>query len=161
MASKYVVQRESTVVAAVGDAYSSLSELRNEIEEVVYGASGTPREETSRIQTLQESVSSLDDADSEPDVPEFLQELKVTYTDHCGPKHSSRSWRRDNAVEMLRQVIDVLDAFRDGVIEKAKAERRELTADEGEKNDEAETLRDEIENSVDNFESAEFPGMFG
>lgn len=152
MANKRAVPVKSTVGAVIGDAYSMLSELRDEVQEVV---DNMPEnlQQSSRAETLSEAANCLDNADSEPDVPEFVADLEVTYAQDQRKRYHSRADRRDEAVSMLSGAVSALEEF-------ISTERHGDKAAE-EENDEAQTLLDEVQEMIDNADGAEFPGMRG
>jgi hypothetical protein len=142
----------STIVDAVSNACSELQSLAEEIREVVDNASGTPRENTQRIQTLDETASTLENI-SEPEVDEKIAQLAVTYTESLpsGRSGLSRNDRRNNAVNMLDAAIEMLN-------------KKSEEWSEGEGGTEEypyQDLIDDLENMKGEAEAVEFPGMYG
>lgn len=151
MARNKTVQRESTVSAVVGDAIGMIQSLTEEIQEVVDGASGTPRENTGRIQTLSDTADTLSNI-SEPDVPEIVGDLKVSYMEQVSTRGLSRGSQRDNATSMLQAAVD---AMREWLDEQKDPEAMQDAIDE------VDSAADEIDNIISDAEGVDFPGMFG
>lgn len=144
------VARTGTVESIV-DAYSMLEELHDEVQEIVDNATDGLRE-TSRIQTFEETASTLDNASSPPDVPECVSDLAISYSEsvhrskRAGP---SRAVRCENACAIIGAAIQACQDYL------AEGECNE--DDQGE----VESFISELEDMQSNAESAEFPGMFG
>lgn len=132
----------STVASTIESAFSEIEELASEVREVVDNASGTPRENTSRIQTLDATASALE-ALSAPDTPDEEHDLPVVYTvdEH---RRMSRSDRRYRIIAMLEACAEVLGA-------------RENVPEE----DPWDGVQDKIEEASSELENVEFPGMYG
>ena len=127
-----------TLEEAVGSAYSMIEDLANEVREVVDAAADTNFASSQRIQTLEETADTLENA-SEPTVPDELSKLEVTVGVMRGVR--SRNDRRNEACSYIACVVDVL------------REREDDTA--------AEELADELEEAQNEWENVEFPGMYG
>lgn len=169
---------DSDIGDAVSYAYSTLEELRDEIQEVVDNMADSPGlAATSRYETLENTAQLLDGAaDCAPDLPECLAGIRVNYTENR-EKKLTRGGRRDNAVNAMDAVISAtqdwidmkqgeLDALKDGDEDEDSEEDSEETVEDkiGELENEiseAETFRDEIEEHKGSVEEAEFPGMRG
>lgn len=151
--------RKTSLTAAIGDAYSELQSLRDEMTEwrdnMENGNLGsTPKFE--EVSSCVDQMESGGDLDSEPDVPDGF-DPEITYTESVPRRkrqNASRSTRCSNACAMLDAAIDV--------IEERKAEIEELPTTDAlsKESDALETLRDEIQQIKEACESAEFPGMF-
>ena len=139
---------ESTVEAAISDACSLLVELRDEIQEALDNVAGTNLENTSRNQTLVETVSQLDAADNEPEVPNSVAGEKVKYK-QANKKRPSRADRRDEAVEMLSSAIAAMETF------------METLPEDHDDYDYIHCCIDEMQQIIDEVDVAEFPGMRG
>jgi methyl-accepting chemotaxis protein len=143
--------RITTLGAAVGDAFSLLESLAEEVREVVDNASDG-LSQTQRIQTLEETASTLENL-QEPEVPEWLRGTEVTYVEQVqkdkrrGP---SRAARCENATRMLRAAQEV-------VTQRLEAQEAQVESEA----EEVQELLDSISNAADDAESAEFPGMYG
>lgn len=142
-----------TLMDAVADGYSIIEDLASEVREVVDNASGTNFENSQRIQTLSETADALE-GQSEPDcpLPEDLRSKTVSVPSSL-KKRQSRSDRRDDAVTNLQAAIDQIQ---DRLDEMAEGE----SVPDGDVYD-LEQYRDELQSAVDDWESAEFPGMYG
>jgi hypothetical protein len=141
----------TTVSSAVEDAYSALEELQSECQELVDNATEATSQ-TQRIQTMDETANSLSAADSPPDVPEFLADLEVTYTeDRRKSKSTSRATRCAEACTVLNAVVDAIEEWISDQTEEGNDSQEA----------EAQELRDAIQEMIDAAEGCEFPGMYG
>lgn len=169
-------KRTSTVASAVADAVSDLTSLGEECREIVDNAS-EGLSQTQRIQTLDETASALEDA-QEPDIPEPLSDIPVTYVEMVQKRKgrgSSRATRRDNAVAMLDAAVEALQGFGDAMEEAkgavaggtATPDQQRMVgavveaADNEEDGPDIEGLIGEIEEIKNNVEGVDFPGMYG
>lgn len=147
-------------VADAEDALNALIEIRDEINEVVEGASGTNRENTGRIQTLGETKERMDVVDDGmPDLDPPLLELEITYKE-LQPKRSwgrtylSRADNVDNANAILEAAVEALREFIDKEGEKPEGKRQKLI-------DQAENGADALQKIVDECTDLEFPSITG
>jgi Rad3-related DNA helicase len=139
---------QCSLQGAIEDGYSRLEDLMSECQEIVDNAS-EGLSQTQRIQTLEETASNLSGADSQPDVPEGLSEVVVSYTeDRRKSKSHSRATRCAEACELLSAAVAAIQEWSDA-------------SEDVELKDEAEQLCSEIEDMISNAEYSEFPGMFG
>jgi len=135
-------------VSSIDDAFSELQSLGEECREVVDN-SGDQLANTSRIQTLDETASTLENF-SEFDIPECVAEVAITYTELEPTRKgraASRVVRRDNAVAVLRAALDVLEEW----------QAEQAAHDDIE---EVEELARCVSEMVDDAEGCEFPGMY-
>jgi hypothetical protein len=137
-------EETTTVAEAIAGACEELNELAQEVREVVDSAP-EGLNQSGRIQALDETASTLENLDLEPDVPLALGELKVTYEVTPPSKLRSRAARAAEAIFLLRECITVLEAIPD-TDDNHKA-AKELVA--------------ELDNIAYEAESCEFPGMYG
>jgi hypothetical protein len=148
--------REVSLADAISEAFSELVSLGEEFREI---CDNTPEslQSTSVYEARDATAGELESL-SEPDVPEELQDLKVTIQDPKPKRRGySRAARRDQAVCILDLCIDALQEIVDGASEDADAAD---TAGEA-KRDAAESLRDDLDTAKDTADSCEFPGMYG
>lgn len=148
------------VVSDAEDALTALGEIRDEVAEVVEGASGTNRENTGRIQTLGETKERMDKVDDGmPDLKEELRELPIKYRE-LQPKKSwgrvylSRADNVDNANAIIEAAVQALREFIDKEQAKPEDVRQELI-------DEAESAADHLQAIVDECTDLEFPSITG
>lgn len=151
--------RRGSLADAVEYAYGEISDLAEEIRTVVDDASGTPRENTQRMQTLGETADALEGIGDAPDVPDEI-ECYVEWVINTR-RGLSRSDRRDNATNALDAAISAIedwisDQETDGGDEGGDGEEPEAVDVS-----DAETLRDDLENAKGELENVEFPGMRG
>lgn len=147
-------KQDYCIADAVSYACGIISDLASECREVVDGASGTPRENTSRIQTLDESATALENV-SEPEVHTPPGDRRVSFFTYKQTKRGlSRRSRLDDAVSALQAVQEDLETRREQIedsdIEDEVTEREVINE-----------LKDAIDEIVSNVESLEFPGMMG
>jgi len=148
MARQKMRHVECTLEVAVKSGLDELTALAEEIREVVDSAEGG-RAQTQRIQTLDETASTLEEI-NEPTIEGEIAQINVVYVENIpsGRKGLSRRVRCDNA-------LNALDAAIQAIQEKAD----EL--EEGDQKKELEGLVNELEDIKGNAEACEFPGMFG
>lgn len=145
MSKSYRIEkRKGTVGAMVGDAFSELQSLRDEMQEIVDNMEGANMGHMPKCEAAGEAVSELEsaDCDSEPDVPESLAEIEIEYSEQVQRRKGravSRAVRCDNAQSMLQAVRDALQ--------------------ERENDEDADELVQAIDAACDM--SVEFPGMYG
>ena len=158
-------------VADISTAFSAIEELKDELQNW-YDNLPENFQNGDKGSALQDSISNLEQ-DSEPSLPEDAENLSITWTEVVG--RTSRSTRRDNAVAIVDSAISEIEQRISDLEEYTYNEdgkRHENGAilaegdclDEGDRDnlkDEYETLRDELDSAKSNWESAEFPGMYG
>jgi hypothetical protein len=135
------IKYERTLEEAVSEAFSELEGLAQEMREAFDNTpeslqnSGAGEARGVAADTLEEI--------SEAEVPEELKSLKVSWA-LFPKKNKSRAARRDDAVTILDECIQMLADLEDEAQKEA-----------------AEGFVDELENAKDTAESVEFPGMYG
>lgn len=148
---------KTTVGAAISDAFAEITTLAEEMES---WADNMPesKQGSSKHDEVEAAKDELENHNNEPDVPDFLADLPVTYIEQRktgkrgGP---SRSVRLGNAQTMLQAARDAIQAFTD---EKAKDDPG--SKEDEEQVEEAESfIRDELDEHCE-FD-VDFPGMFG
>lgn len=154
---------EGTVLGAIEGAIETLTELRDEFQEIVDNAS-EGLQQTERHQTREATVEALSFVDDgTPDIPEEARDLPCSWTENRHPK-ASRAARRDNAVAALSAALSELEDW------KSAAEERQSADDEAEKDrdedleqgiSDAEESIATLEQWISDAESTEWPGMFG
>lgn len=147
------VPQTGTVQQLISDGYSELLCLCEEADEIVQNAPESLFE-TDRIQTFSSTVDALSDADSEPDVPECVAELPITYyVDQRKSKSTSRATRCGEACDLLDRAVGELDDW---------LSRENSEDDDGEEaRASVVSLRDEVQNMIDNAQGTDWPGMYG
>jgi phosphopantothenate synthetase len=136
-----------TIADAVSEAFGDLSMLGDEMREAF---DNTPENlQGSAVgQAREEAADNLEQL-SEPSVPDSLAAIEVEIPRWERKRSPSRPVRRDDIVAILDAVIQALDEIVDD-----EEKSQELK-------DDAETLRDEIDNEKSMAEDVQFPGMFG
>jgi hypothetical protein len=139
-----LIEYETTVAAAIGDAFEAVSDLANECRDIVDNASASEGlQQTQRIQTFEMAADQLEELEP-PDVPAMLGEMMVKYSI---PKrrYLSRQSRASDAMTLLEACAEALDQI----------------AEDNENHIAAEELSSELKNAIGAIESCEFPGMYG
>lgn len=155
-------QIETTVAAAIGDAFSAFEELAGEMRETADNMEGANMGHLPKYEAANEAADELENHDSQPDVPEFLQELKVVTSEQVNKnkrRANSRSVRLSNAQLLIQAARDALQEYVD------KAEDDIEGLDDKDKPD-AEAKKDEADQLIADLDEhcefdVEFPGMFG
>ena len=147
----YKNRNTESSISAVSDACSALEELGSECREIVDNASDGLKE-TSRIQTFDETAGTLEGI-SEPDVPECISDLSITYSEQISTRKGrgeSRAVRCSNAVSVLQAAVEAAQEWLD---DEANAEHADR--------DDVDTFVTEVESIIGDAEGCEFPGMYG
>lgn len=135
---------EMTVADAVSNAYGEFQSLRDEISDWASNMEGANMEHLPKYEEVSEARDNLENfADNEPDVPEGLQELKVTVTEDR--KARSRAARMSNAVAHLQAVIDLCND-EEAIPENLKEDAEQFASD--------------LDSEVSEAENVSFPGMY-
>lgn len=147
----YKNRSTDSTVSAISDAISDLTSLGEECREIVDNASEN-LQQTSRIQTFDETASALEGL-SEPDVPEVVAELPITYTEQI----STRKGRGESRAVRCANSVAVLQAAQEAVAMWLEDEENEKHEDR----DDVEQLANDLEEIIGEAEGCEFPGMYG
>ena len=147
----YKNRSTDSTVSAISDAISDLTSLGEDCREIVDNASEN-LQQTSRIQTFDETASALEGL-SEPDVPECVAELPITYSEQI----STRKGRGESRAVRCANSVAVLQAAQEAVAMWLEDETNEEHAER----DEVEQLANDIEEIIGEAEGCEFPGMYG
>lgn len=135
-----MTQKTAKIEDAISEAYGELESLGAEMREVYDNAPDNLK--GTEVNQAREAAAETLEGLSEPDVPTSLQDLMISWIEPKMPRKGfSRRARRDNACAILESVIEVLE--------------------EKEDDDDAETLRGEVEELKDEADGVEFPGMYG
>lgn len=159
------------------NAYSTLEELRDEVQEVVDNMS-EKLSQTPRYETLEETVNTLNEVvDDQQDWPSSLDTdvsgtITVTYYEDRSRK-VSRATRRDNAANAMAAAVDgmrewtgerqlALDTVTADLTDEQKALLDGVDTDElAQQISDLNELADKLEEQKETAEGAEFPGMYG
>lgn len=132
---------------AIASAYEGIDNLAEEMDNWASGMEEGNLANSEKCQLAREAADSLQNV-SQPDVPEFLQETDVYWNEQV--KRNEPRWLRlANIVQCLQAVVEKLSELSED--ESTKEEQRE----------EIDQLKDEVESTLSDIESVEFPGMFG
>lgn len=167
-----------TVADAVSAAFSQIEELKDELQSW-YDNLPENFQNGDKGSQLQEAIDALEST-SEPDVPDSASDIEVSFSEATG--RLSRARRRDNAcaaIEAAEQAVrDRIQELSDLVYNedgKLVIDGRAVEPEPGEdgpsepytedERDSAitdlEAFADELENARVEWESVEFPGMYG
>jgi len=150
----------TTVSAAIGDAFAAFEELAGEMREGADNMEGANMGHMDKCTRLAEAADELEQHDTEPDVPELVRELAVTYFEQVNKnkrRPPSRSVRLGNAQAMLVAASAALQDFADAA--DAAAKGNDLPPDQEENRAAVNQLISEIDEHSE-FD-VDFPGMFG
>lgn len=137
--------REVGLEDALSEAFGEFSSLAEEMRSWADGME-EKFSSTDRYARVSEAADTLENHTDAPDVAECLEDIKVSVQDLAPRKRGySRADRCGQACYILDLCINALDEIEG----------------EGERKDEAESLRDEIDNVKSECEGVEFPGMYG
>lgn len=167
----------STVGSAVAEAFSEIDSLKEELQSW-YDNLPENFQNGDKGQRLQEAIDQLEST-SEPDCPDAVEDRGVSYTQTLG--RTSRSARRDDACCMIEAAeesvrdyareLEDLQYSSDGrlVVDGVPQDRPEegaldvpYTEDERDALvTDLESYADELDTARSEWESVEFPGMYG
>lgn len=143
-------------VSSIEDAFSALEDLGSECRELVDNVEGTGLRETQRIQTFDETASTLEGL-SAPDVPECIAEVTISYHDSVPARKGrspSRATRCQNAIAVLQAAADAAQQW----LEDTEAAPEDT---DEEKRSDVEDFIQSLEEAVGEAEGCEFPGLHG
>lgn len=161
------VERELSVADAISEVYGEFTVLGEELREWYDNMPDGPQN-GSKGDAVSEAAEVFEGLE-EPDVPEALGVLKFKFTVVAG-RGNSRPKRRDDAVQVLDAVIQLLNELDEDMLKKNQHRSARLQAlnlpelgtDKAREMQEAAAgLHSELEQHKDDAEGAEFPGMFG
>jgi len=143
-------------VSSIEDAFSALEELGSECRELVDNVEGTGLRETGRIQTFDETASTLEGL-SAPDVPECVADVTITYHDSVPARKgrgTSRAMRCQNAIAVLQAAAEAVQQWLDNTEAAPEDTNQEQRSD-------VEDFVQGLEEAVSEAENCEFPGLHG
>jgi len=160
------ITREATIEETVLFAYADIGELADEMGEWRDNLE-EKFSNTQKYSDVEEVASALEEYREEPsaldEARQYFDGITVEYdigVKKDGRSVPSRGARLGNAVSMLSSVADYLEMRIDNTDpekpargETAEGLRDEIAALEG--------LRDSLQDTIDNIEGVNFPGMFG
>jgi hypothetical protein len=154
MAYKSVVVKK-TISEAVGDAFSELQCLRDEMREKAE-ALEEKFSGTEKYQTCNDTADTLDGfCDEEPEMGSDLGETELEYGQVTNTRGVSRANRCSNAVQALTAVKELVE---DRVEELQKDDDRGKVGDA--LLEELEEFVEIVGNAIDGAEGLDFPGMY-
>jgi hypothetical protein len=127
-----------SIDSAVSDAFSEIESLNDECQQW-YDNLPQSFQDGDKGGELQNAIDALS-AVSMPDVPESLADLSVTHVPQR--ELNSRATRLGDAVDLLREVVEILNDS------------------DNESLDGASDLAGELENAIGEVEGVDFPGMY-
>ncbi len=158
---------KTTVGAAISDGFSAIQELAGEMRETYDNMESANMGHMPKCEQAGEAADELENYDSEPDVPQWLQDLDVSTSEQVNKdkrRGPSRAVRLSNATSLIQAAIDTLNATDYGdLAEKIATEHKDEAGFEAPTE---EDLQSEADSLVSELEDAagvdvEFPGMFG
>lgn len=164
---KYTARLDDVISGACGELANLAEEIRSWYDSLPEGL-----QQADKGQQLDECANQLENI-SEPDVPDFARAMAV----YAPPmlNVNSRGDRRDDCVHQLQQAVQMLQDAKEmeqfalfheeqgrtvHLFQEARKgqEQPEETAEE--QKDALQALVDELDNIINDAESAEFPGMY-
>lgn len=142
---------KATIAEAITYAFSDVQQLADEMRSWADNME-EKLSHTEKYDRVSECADTLEGCE-EPTVETNLEALEVTYpVTNYGKRNPSRAARCGDAVAVLQAIVERLNEIEEP--EATEGAERELF-------DNADTLRDELENTIGELESVEFPGMYG
>jgi len=138
---KKLVTSEMPLANAVQEAFADAEGLRDELQEW-YDNLPENFQNGDKGDQLQSAIDALESV-TEPDVPEALQDIPVSFVVNQ-KRRKSRSDRMQDCIALLQAAGEAAANF----------------ADENEEDEDGAVLADEIDSIVSEWENVEFPGMF-
>ncbi len=169
-------QVNSDLASVVSDCFQQITDLGDEFREIYDNAPENLQQND--VNQTRDTTASAVEGLSEPDVPDGLGGIDVSYTEdngkvYRGRQNQSRACRASNAAAGFRACSDALSQW----LEDNPELDDDITADEKKTfleahggydaddyqqlRDEAETLQGECDEIADEIEGMEWPGMFG
>jgi len=138
---KKLVTSEMPLANAVQEAFADAEGLRDELQEW-YDNLPENFQNGDKGDQLQSAIDALESV-TEPDVPEALQDIPVSFV--------VNQKRRKSRNDRMRDCIALLQAA---------GEAAANFAEENEEDEDGAVLADEIDSVISEWENVEFPGMF-
>ena len=138
---KKLVTSEMPLANAVQEAFADAEGLRDELQEW-YDNLPENFQNGDKGDQLQSAIDALESV-TEPDVPEALQDIPVSFVVNQ-KRRKSRNDRMQDCIALLQAAGEAAANF----------------ADENEEDEDGAVLADEIDSIVSEWENVEFPGMF-
>jgi molecular chaperone DnaK (HSP70) len=136
-------QYNSTVADIISESFSELESLGEEMRER-YDNAPENLQATEVNQRVEEAADALE-ALSEPEVPECVAQLPVTFS-FKPQRRQSRPDRRNQATERLSLAKSAIEDWQE---------------EQEEEHEDVDTLLEEIQQLIDDADNIEFPGMRG
>lgn len=159
---------ETSVDSAVSEAFSMAEELKDELQSW-YDNLPEAFQNGSKGEALQEAIGNLENA-QQPEVPNDIASHSVSYTE--APRRASRRDRLQVCIDLLEQsaeaartlATDLEDLKYDDDGQRIDDANPDAPDTEDERDNlvqELQTFADECESATSDWESVEFPGMYG
>jgi len=150
--SEYLQLKErhftKTLDALVDDAYSIVDELQKELEDA-YENMPEGLRGSSVGEARAEAASELESiSGDQPDVPQLVSSLRIVH--YPSLRQSSRGDRADEAANMLRAAVKVVQKYLESGVKLKKAEAKDVAE-----------FVEQLEDHASQIDGVEFPGMFG
>lgn len=145
---KKPVEHSIKINDGISHAFGAIEELKDELQNWRDNLPES-KQQSGKADELDEAIQGLEQ-DSEPEIPNAVEEWDVQYT-YAPARKASRADRRDEAVAILNAIAEKCQ----GVVEDPQG-----AYDEDELN-EIRTFAEACSDAVTSWENVEFPGMFG
>lgn len=163
---------QETVESAFENAVCEIECLRDEVIEWKDGMEGTGLENTYKYQMLEDAETSLESVDelqssnlNEYELLSDMLEIEIDVS-QIKKKRLARHHRLSNAINQLQAVLDTVEGLIDETNDNINDDVHNVNIKESElqkisdKVDHLEELKQQIEDSISEFENVEFPGMY-
>lgn len=149
------VEVSTTVGGAVDTAFGVIEELASELRDW-YDNMPENLQGGSKGDEVDEAASDLENI-SEPDVPDFLQDLPVVFQQLPLKARASRSDRLDDGLQYARNALSELEAKLEASDALPEGDPAKLSTGQ---RDELDSFLSELNDLIDNSEAVSFPGMY-
>lgn len=158
---------ETTVAAAISDAFAEFTSLAEEMRETADNMEGANMGHLPKCEAASAAADELENHDSEPDIPEFLGELKVSTFEQRNKnkrRANSRAVRLSNAQGLIQAARDAVQEWHDNA--DAELEKDDSDAKVDEKENTLEDRKSEADQLIQDLDEhaefdVDFPGMYG
>ena len=134
-----------TATSIISDAYSTLTDLCEELSSWRDNMQGTGLENTDKYSVLNDAISTLENI-SEPTIPEWLNDFKILRLPSLEPNRSRANRAGDAKADIDAVIEEVSQALETDNPKEAKDGIQECLS--------------QIENDFNEVESVEFPSMY-
>lgn len=143
---KQAIKVDTTASGAVNTAFEGITELAEEMRSW-YDNMPENLQYSDKGQEVEEAATTLENI-SEPQVPEFVAELPVSFYTQPQPRKASRQRRLDDYLDYARIAVGELETA------------LETYAEDEEKHSDLQACIEDVQSMIDDAEGVAFPGMY-